>query len=220
MEKAILKVIKIGMFEHMESFLNNGEMFFDTVTAFKKKDSNQERYDELEGADEIKQINWIKIQAKNGEIFELSKSNPKLIKLSSAFLLTEYDAIKGNIYSCCVVTPDTIGSFKKLDPRFKKFGDTLVLIENPKVFFDRVEKELLRRNFEFEIGLISYYNPKKEEIPLSIYNKKSSLSYQNEARIWIKSTLSSPFKIHIGSIKDIAVKFRLDDLIKVQKYEA
>ena len=55
MEKEVHKIIKVGRQEYMEAFLNTGEMFFDTVKSFKKQDLNQERFDEFEGTEDIKQ---------------------------------------------------------------------------------------------------------------------------------------------------------------------
>lgn len=210
MEKPILKVIKIGKREYMDNFLRTGEMFFDTVNAFIKKDANQERYDDHEGAEDIKQVNWIRIKLENGKMVEFSRNNEKLNKLSSAYVLTHADTNKGNIYCCSAVTPDTIETFKKLDTRFKEFGDTIILIENASIFFDRVEQELHRNKYKYEIGLVYYYDPKIVERPLSIFNKKNALSYQNEIRIWIKNESPKPVKVYLGSIKDIAVKFKVD----------
>ena len=214
MERKILKFIKVGREEHMNSFIKKGEMYFDTVESFIRKDKNQDRFDDHEGAVDIKQVDWIKIQTENGDTIEFSKTNNELIKLSSAYVLTHSDSKKGNIYCCSAITPETKESFKNLDKRFRKFGDTLILIEKPKIFLDRVEKELNRQNFNFEIGLVHYYDPKKEERPLSIFNKKNSLSYQNEARIWIKNSSLSPIKIYIGPINDFVLKFKVDELIK------
>lgn len=219
MEKAVYKIIKIGKVEFMDSFLMKGEMYFNTVDSFMKEDENQERFDDHEGADDIEQVNWIKLQSESGDVFEYSKTNPSMIKLSSAYALTHIDLKKGNIYSCSAVTPDTLESFRKLDSRFKKLGDTLILIKKPKIFFERVEQELNRKKYEYEMGLVHYYNPKKVNGPLLVFNKKKSLSYQNEARIWIKNDSSGPIKIYIGPIKDIAVKIRVNDLIEIQKYD-
>lgn len=213
MKKTVLKVIKIGKQEYMDNFLLTGELYFDTVMSFIKKDENQERYDDHEGAEDIKQVNWIKLHSEDGKVIEFSRADSKLIKLSSAYFLTHSATINGNVFCCSAVTPDTINNFKNLDPRFKEFGDTIILIGNPNIFFDRIESELNRRKYEFEIGFVHYYDPKEEERPLSIFNKKISLSYQNEIRILIKNDTSRPIKVHIGPIKDIAVKFKMDDIL-------
>jgi hypothetical protein len=213
MKKTVLKVIKIGQEHYMDNLLLKGELYFNTISSFIRQDRNQERYDDHEGAENIKQVKWLKIQSVDGAGIELSKANSKLTKLSSAYLLTHPSSINGSVYCCSAVTPDTVNRFIKLDPRFKNFGDTLILIENPKIFFDRIESELNHKKYEFEIGFVHYYDPKVEERPLSIFSKKMSLCYQNEIRILIKNNAPRPIKVHIGQIKDIAVKYKIDDIL-------
>jgi hypothetical protein len=220
MEKTVQKIIKVGKLEFMESFLQKGEMYFDTVESFAIKDANQEKYDNLEGATEINQVNWIKLQAENGKTIELSKINPKHVKLASAYLITHDEKTIGNIYSCSAVTPETINNFKKLDPRFKNFGDTIILIENPNEFLNRVKEELKGKNYKYTIGLVNYYDPDTFNGPLTVFSKKNKLAYQNELRILIYNKNNEPIKIYIGSIKDIACKFKIEDLMKSIKYEA
>ncbi|HEX7410774.1 MAG TPA: hypothetical protein VF298_01405, partial [Bacteroidales bacterium] len=103
MEKKVLTIIKVGKLKYMEPFLKTGEMYFDTVESFAKKDANQERFDQLEGAIELEQVNWIKLQAEDGKTFEFSRTNPKHNRISSAFLFTHVDTTVGNIYSCSAV---------------------------------------------------------------------------------------------------------------------
>jgi len=216
MEKEVLSIIKIGAHKFMETFFYEGEMYFDTVDSFRKKDINQERFDTHEGATEIEQINWMKLRAEDGKEFEFSKNNPNHIHLSSAYLLIHGDSEQGNIYSCTAVTYDTIENFKILDTRFRSFGDVVIIIQNPREFINRVTTELKRRNYDHLIRLVNYYEPTEMSSYLSVFEKKSLHSYQNEIRIWIKNFEGKPIKIHIGSIKDIACRFKMEELMNSQ----
>lgn len=204
----------------MDSFFNKGEMYFDTVESFRKKDENNERYDLHESSIDIEQVSWIKVQAENGQIFEFSKTLPDTMHFAAAYKLSYDYSMKGNIYSCTAITKDTLEQFKSLDPRFRFFGDTLILIENPNKFFDRIENELKRQNYDFESALVNYYNPKEKTGMLSVFDKKDIHAYQNEIRIWVRNDDGNPIKIFIGSIKDIASRFKICALMNLEKYEA
>lgn len=218
MEKSVSHVLKIGDQEYMDLLLNIGELFFDTVESFNKKDANSERYDSHEGAIEIEQITWLKLQLETGATLELSRDSQQN-KLSSAFILTHEDSIKGNIFCCTCITPDTKENFKNLDIRFQSFGDTIILINNPNLFFKRIEDELKRRKIDYKIRYVTYYNPTEYRGELTIFHKKDLHSYQNEIRIWVDNESGEPFKLHIGSISDIAQKFKMKDIIGLEVYE-
>jgi len=212
MEKSITHILKIGQQQYMDLLLNEGELYFDTVESFKKIDLNSERYDKHEGAIEIEQITWLKIQTETGQTLEFSYDASNNI-LSSAFLLTHEDIKKGNIFCCTGITLESKENFYKLDNRFQDFGDTVVLITNPNEFFSRIENELKRRKIEYLIRYVTYYNPKEYEGKLTIFHKIQSLSYQQEIRIWVENYTGEPFQLYIGSLSDIAVKFKLEEVI-------
>jgi hypothetical protein len=209
LKKSVHGILKVGRYEHMKAFLDKGEMYFNTVEYFRKTESNQERFDENEGAESIEQINWVKLQAVDGSIYEFHRNDTKSIKLLSANLLTFEEKPKGNIFSCTAITPDTIRNNKFLDARLRQFGDTMIIIKSPSVFIERVSNVLKNNNLDFLIGLVSYYNPKIKEGKLSVFTKRNSLSYQNEIRIWIKQHTNKPIIINIGSMKELSLFLKI-----------
>lgn len=68
---------------------------------------------------------------------------------------------------------------------------------------------------DFRIGLVNYYDPFNKIGDLSTYNKKEDHSYQSEIRIWIDYKENKPMPLRIGSIKDFACLFKLEDLLKL-----
>lgn len=220
METEVYKIIKIGKHEYMDPFFRQGEMFFNTIDEFAIMDANEERNDTLEGSIEIKQVDWIKLQDDKGKTIEFSRTNPKANKLFNAFYTARYDKSYGNIYSCCAITPDTFKNFAKFNPRFEKLGDTLILIDNPNEFFNRVENALKNKGYKFTTHPVTYYDPYTFNGSLTVFHKKKDLNYQNELRIFVQNEMKVPIKICIGSIMDIAIKIRMYDLMKIQKYEA
>jgi len=207
MEKTVLRILKIGHLEHMKSFFENGEMCFNTVECFNRWDRNKERFDITEGADDINQIDWLQIETDNGNTFEFSKTDKNSIKLKSSFLLSYSDENKGNIFSCVGIIRENLNDFRKLNPKFLQFGDTLVFITNPCAFFDRVTKKLNKEGYEYEIGYVTYFNADKVNRKLNVFSKPNHLQYQSEIRIWVKTKLKDKLIIKIGSIKDISKIF-------------
>lgn len=209
MEKTVSRIVKIGELKHMKSFYENGDMCFNTVECFNKWDKNKERYDTTEGADEINQIDWLKIVSENGETFEFLKTDKSLHRLKSSFISKFSDDNKGNIFSCVGINPENLNNFQKLNPKFLSFGDTLVLITKPSIFFDKVSGALRKKGFEFEIGYVTYYSVDSINGKWNVFSKLKNLEYQSEIRIWIKSEIKERLILNIGSIKDISKIFSI-----------
>jgi len=69
--------------------------------------------------------------------------------------------------------------------------------------------------FEYEYGLVRYYETKKYSGPLNIFYKPDRFKYQKEFRFFVKRNESGPLKIKIGSIKDISYIFDITRLDKI-----
>jgi hypothetical protein len=215
--KDIRYILKIGTEHHMRAFLDHGEMFFNTVDWFRQAEMNQERFDGNEGASSIKQLVWIKLRAEDGQEFYFSKpGHPRHEtshgKLASANWIIHEERPKGNIYSCIGVGVNESGVLgdDEIDPRFKKFGDVVVVIANPNMFLTRVAAALNNRGFRYQIGPVKYYDPDAYEGKLNPHRKKISHAYQKEVRIWIENDTDEPLKLTVGSIRDIARGFKLE----------
>lgn len=218
-EKAIRQIIKFGQADHMAALLNHGELYLNTVDRFRQTDENTERFDSHEGASVIEQVTWMKFQDKEGNVVEFSRADhprhaSNHARLHSAHVLTHDQGAKGNIFSCTGVEVGEGGNFKTLDRRFGRFGDSLILIENPNQFLSRVEKALSALSLEYLISPVTYYEPNSFRGKLGLFMKKAEHAYQHEIRIWVKSSSDKPMKLQIGSIRDIAVGFKLDGILK------
>jgi hypothetical protein len=215
MEKLITKIIKVGQYQFMQSLRNKGEVYFNTADFFKKADNNKERFDAYETAEDIDQVEWIKLEDETGKIYNLATEKGKGIHLSNANLVTYNDTIKRNVFSCTGVTKENVNEFKKINPKFSEFGNAVLLIENPHEFFTRIENELKKQRLDYRIGLGNYYNPFTKIGSLSVYDKKEEHSYQHEIRIWINYPENKPIIINIGSIKDFTRIFKIEELLEL-----
>ncbi len=218
-EKAIQRMIKFGRADHMAALLNHGEVYLNTVGWFRQADANAERYDNMEGASEIDQVTWIKLQDEEGNVFEFSRPEdprhtPKHGRLRSAHVLTHSDGFKGNIFSCTGIEVGEGSKFKRLDSRFGQFGDAAILIENPNQFLNRVEEALRSLGLEYLLSPVTYYDPNSFVGKLGPFMKKDMHAYQHEVRIWVKSDADEPIRLQVGSLRDIAVGFKLDGILE------
>ena len=209
MEKAVSEIIKIGQQKHMESFYRNGEMCFNPVEYFNKRDSNKERFDITEGVNEIKQVEWLKIVTDDEKTYEFSNTGNNAIKLNSSILLSSFEERKGNIFSCIGINPENRNYFRKLKRGFLEFGDTAVLITNPKTFSDRVSAALLKNRYNFKFGYVNYLPLDTMNGKWSVFLKPTHFQHQSEIRIWVKTELKEKLVIKIGSIKDISKIFSI-----------
>jgi len=208
-----MKIIKVGRLEHIKAMYCEGEVFFNTINYFKQTEKNDARFDKLEGATMIDQIKNMKVQMPDGNILNFSRNRGDSIKLRHAYLIEHADEKKGNIFCCTAITTTNLDSFKKINPKFREFGDSVLLIENPNRFLERIEAELNKLSLPFHLGLTSYYNKHEAVGQLHIFSKSDEYSYQSEIRIWVQNQMEEPIKIKIGPLIEYSAIFSMDELL-------
>ena len=193
--------IKFGKKEHIESLVNEGKLFLNTVTEFKKIDDNY-RGDKNEGASHLLQSAHARIEIRLPE--EIRKE-PLILDSSNGLIgqiVMSFGEYSGkNIYSLYMLEASESAS---IDSRMEQFGEYAAFIHNPKEFLNRVESKLKQSNISFEAGQVSYIDEQSFEGDLSLFKKFSAYKYQNEYRILISSKKNEPFILNIGPINDIA----------------
>jgi hypothetical protein len=214
MQRDVLLILKIGKFAHMKALLEKGEMCFNPVREFCKHDLNSARYDIYEGASSVNQVDWIKIQTDEGLTFEFGKTphGSTMGKLRHANLLAYEGNPKGCIFSCVGVSRDSLQELKNLDPRFLSFGDTLVAIKRPDLFFERLLSKLDEEKLQYEHGYVSYFSKESANGKLGVFSKPDTLAYQHEVRIWLKTSVDQRIILPIGSLTDIASMFKISQM--------
>lgn len=121
----------------------------------------------------------------------------------------------------CICDGDTIREDHKLfDDRLKSFGDSLLFIYNPKEFARRLINELQKKMSEdkdvsnFKAHKVEYINRSSYNGEMGSFRKFNNFAHQQEWRIAIQSVYNSeePYKLVIGSIKDISMILPLKDV--------
>jgi hypothetical protein len=117
------------------------------------------------------------------------------------------------------LTPDLAGDKPFVDERNTRFGDTGLLISDPKEFLTRIIKSV-RGKFQFEYKPVYYYPDNHDFNNLTAFNKPEYFSYQREFRLLLNFQSTEPLIIRIGSLEDISVKIESVKLNELTLKEA
>jgi hypothetical protein len=205
MKYIISTFLKIGKDEHIDQLQKEGILYCNNVKYYRnlEREDILLRKDTAEGAITTSKIDWLKIFIKEKEL---------PIKFTSARLHT-FDREKDleHIYCMYAITPDLATGKPFIDDRNVRFGEAGLLIHNPKVFLNRIQKAV-RGKFKFEYKPVYYYPKDQDFNNLSVFTKHESFSYQREFRLLFQYQSTEPLILNIGSLEDISVKIEANKL--------
>ena len=95
------------------------------------------------------------------------------------------------------------------------FGDTAIIIFDPKEFTRRVKTAVKRRKFSFQCSPVIYYDHEQYQGELSPFYKSKIYSPQNEVRFWIPNNSEEDLCFNIGNISDIAKLLPKEEISKL-----
>ncbi len=184
--------------EHLQSFVEKGEIYINCYEFFKRVDANSKQFDIHEFADEFVQPQGVKIHIAGREF------NPV-----SPFSISHTPAPFTHIFCLFNVQDPSVTSTSTVyDQRvWEDFGEYVVLIHNVKEFRRRIYKELASfEGLNAERNLVSYFDSETYHGELTPFYKQSTYSYQNEYRIAInyQELKGKPLVLNLGSMTDIA----------------
>ncbi|WP_412755632.1 hypothetical protein [Legionella longbeachae] len=203
----------------VDSFVNEGVLYMNSLKYFREEEDKLARGDELEGTSIIA----------NGANSTVHISGKKLGGFIKGKIVFDYEE-SINIFSMVAVRDSAIKNITtnqvlKFNPLFKNFGDTAIIItrENIPTFIKRIKSSFNKNSYIYQVrnepywaGAVNYvdddfsgrYGP---------FKKNQSQSWQSEWRIAIlrgaKHLKPKPYKLKIGSISDVCVKISTETLI-------
>lgn len=200
----------------MESLLNYGEMYMNTMSYFHTKVDDELRQDPDEGIVSIKQL-------KNGR---LNWKNPKTGQYEKLADITKGTAKERNsnikfvnlfcMFTTLVDNSNSLQLSTLVDNRvWNDFGDSLLIITDHNEFFARIKRAAEERNIHVKFGLVQYENFQTYEGDTGIFVKNEKFSYQKEARFVALNNSPSQLTLTLGSLKDIAVLLDAKDTPKL-----
>lgn len=209
MQHTIIFFLKLGSEENILDLFENGTIYMNTIEYFRKVEDEELRGDKYEGVSRV--INSLPGTFKIPGI-------EREFNYIKVHLRESYKEVLGNIYSLYSISSK--GYTNPLDFEFDKrnlrFGTHGILIKNLPLFFSKIESELKRNNLKFNHGFVDYYD--KEEVckEISLFEKPNEFEYQKEFRFYIENDKIEPIKIQIGSMKDYAEIFKIENFLKMK----
>lgn len=199
-EKRILMAFKLGEKKHMESMIDDGVIYMNSVLYF--RDFAQDgRIDTYEGASVVK--NGVPVEYRA----DIDKEKVFCMWHINNFTEPIGKGVNVNYYSdtMCEITVDTR---EYIDEFAGGYMDNLrvVAICNMKEFHRRLKEAFVKNNIShFGMGEINYYDiNEKPIIKVNKYMKPDALRHQNEIRYYAYSAKNEPLQIKIGNMCDIA----------------
>jgi len=208
MSSKILTFAKFGAEEHMRAFFEQGLVYMNPIQHFRQTEDQQLRGDHYEGVSKIKNL--------PPGIMEITALDYKGHYLN-IHLSESYELVLGNIFSMFCVSSATIPNpFEfKVDTKIAEFGSHCMMIKNNEVFLKRMESGLSSLAFEFYHGYVSYYDRYKVNRTMSLFEKPLEFAYQKEFRFLVKSGLSTPLTLQLGSLADIAMLIPMEHFLSL-----
>ncbi len=180
-----------------------------SINYFKEMEDDEQRKDIQEGIERIEQVTWLKIEWEGKEI-EFRRDSEKNT-FSSAQLRIANPDLEGNIFSMIAITSNLSMKTDRLDERNMEFGDSFLVIFNPKEFLNRIDTAIKNLNKTYYWSLVRYYDEKTHNGDLDVFYKPTKFEHQNEFRIFVNNEEKKPLILEIGSIEDISEIFEIKE---------
>lgn len=205
--------LKFGKSNHIENMLKYGEIYFNTPKNFSES-KEPERGDSNEGAI------WID----NSQLKDIEISHPSIGKINlkpkpnslSKITQYHYHFLSFSLYD---ISQNIISNseIKQIDERMLEFGNSALIIQNPKRLINSVTAELKKQHIRYLIKSIEYKKLYEQgNYTLSPFVKDYQYKHQNEVRIIIENKNNTPFSLNIGSIEDYCLFSESESMIKTE----
>lgn len=114
--------------------------------------------------------------------------------------------INGNIYCLSgIYTKDLEDETEVVEFNTNSFGESVIVITNPREFIERVKTALTKRGYQYIKYKPVEYFPNNYSGKVGIFKKHEDFKHQNEFRFFVGNPDNKPIKVEIGSIEDIAI---------------
>jgi hypothetical protein len=195
MDHSIISFLKFGSEERIIDMYQNGTIYINTIEYFKRHKDEKGRGDPYEGASRI--INY-----PPGEI----KIVGQKIKYLNLHIKESHQYVLGNICSFyCISSHGFKDPAKvKIDSRMGKFGDYCLIVKDNKTFLRLIEEKLQSLKQKYVHGFVTYYDTKKINGEVSLFQKPKAFAYQKEFRLYVENDKIAPISFQIGSLAGIA----------------
>ncbi|MDQ2070339.1 hypothetical protein [Natronospira bacteriovora] len=211
-------LIKFGAEKYMQRFLEQGELYMNTLASYRGNEHDSERHDPNEGLERILQMKGAKITRKcsdagRGEEIARLTGGVGRIKNSNLDKINVYC-----MFHFVIPFDENVPLGEVVDERvWRGFGDTAVIIGDAADFVSRVKDEAHRRGLSHWRSSVEYVDMNKRHDEVGPFVKDLAYSHQHELRIAVfdEATNPGPLSLSLGSIADIACLVPASDVGRI-----
>lgn len=198
MEDPFTLLFKLGQREHMLELFQEGHLYLNHLGYFKRLEDETPRSDKDEATGYLWQMDGGRVEIREG----IEDWKP-IGTLVGGIRVHDTTLESGNVYclharraSQCA-TPWTLDNLE--------FGDTFVLLLNPKEFIERVQRAVVEAGLAASWGPVEYVDRRTYHGNMGAFRKFAERSRDSEFRIVVEPGTGAPLSLRIGSLEDIAV---------------
>jgi hypothetical protein len=191
-----------GKKEYINDLYKNGYIYINTIDYIRECDNIKERSDLDDSIAERKYLGEVKIKMSDVDSDNLNQG----VSFNGENCSMTFDSIsKGNIYCLSgIFTKHLIDKSEIFEFNTQAFGESLIVIYNPRKFIDRIVSTLKFRGYnDFKFAPVSYYSNDYSG-KVGFFRKHEEYSYQSEFRILVPNSNNIAISLNIGSLEDIA----------------
>jgi hypothetical protein len=205
-------LIKIQEPDIIDDMYSNEYLYFSYLNIFKEKDEeNNGRKDPRELIVKTEQIKNVSVEI-----------DEKTFHFNQVF--KEYNGrynihLKDSVINCCslYLLELNVGESKnEIDQKILELGGKMLIIYDVARFFEILDENLEKLNYQYSRKKVSYYNSKEYNGALTLHQKDNQLEYQNEYRILIAPTNKQGIKIPLPGLKNVSITRHSSDIFKLR----
>jgi len=186
-------LVKLLPEKYAEDFLN-GSLYLNTCAYFSQRDQRDVvRSDPHDGALEAKQVLEVSIQDPKGNWIPIGG-------VQNPIIFRNDELSKLNILCLYTLTDRPEDAF---DERNLDFGNIAVFISDIPEFIRRVHQAAAASNWSVAQGPVEYVERKTHDGFMGPFRKFRDYSYQSEFRFVFTTGKRAPFRLEVGSLRDI-----------------
>lgn len=202
-------VVKFGKQINILDLQNEGLLYLNNLTYFWDIEDEELRGDPFDSVEEVRRGPRVEIPLPDGKRFSME----------GEWVIRSYPTNPEKINIFCMYALRPFSGTFPINEKIFRFGEfALVIIDKPE-FFKRIESTLKLQKIRGEAGLVEYVvNDYTGQ--LGPFRKLKRFEYQSEWRLVCYDGPGGPRKIRIGSIKDISIIIRsnqINEEIKIEK---
>jgi hypothetical protein len=205
-------LLKCGSYENMQSLIQKGTIYCNSLSFFAAFDDSC-RFDTHEISTNLDSQPPVKVQ--------LTDDEKSAIYIGKVEIKDVRENPTGNIFCIYGVNDEDfpVNSKWEFDDRLQEFGEYCVLIYRMPEFFEKMEKGLNDLKLQWVSKTVKYLDFEEHIGQLDVNHKSDVYDWQREYRFRIFNDKPEPIIFEIGSLEDIAVLMRVDNLKNIIVYK-